>query len=228
MKVQHILLAAAAVLSFSCSALFGQERYDHLVREDFFAGFAGNAEALERGMRKTEATLKENPNHAAALVWHGAGLFGQSSAYFRKQDFAKGMELMNRGIAEMNRAVELEPENIGVRVPRAAVLASGARNMPPQMAKPLFDAVLKDYESVYARQKDALAQMGTHPRGELLFGLADIYSRIGNNEKAEFFFAQLQKLMPDTPYARRADEWFTTRQPLPVAKTQCIGCHTGK
>lgn len=222
MKLQHIFLIAMTTV------LYSQQRFDHLVRGDFFAGFSGNAEALERGMKATEEALKENPKHAEALVWHGAGLFYQSNIAFQKRDMAKGMELYTRGLGEMNQAVALEPKNIGVRVPRAAVLSSGAKFMPPDMAKPLFESVIEDYYTVYQMQESKLDTLGTHPKGELLFGLADTFSRIGATEKADFFFAALRDKMPDTPYAKRAATWFETKKPLPAAQTQCIGCHTGK
>jgi tetratricopeptide (TPR) repeat protein len=222
MKVHYLILPATLLM------VSAAERFDHLVREDFFAGFAGNAERLEMGMQKTETALKENPNHAEALVWHGGGLFYQSNRFFQKQDFAKGMELFQKGVAEMARAVELEPKNIGVRVPRAATLAGGARFLPPQMAKPLFDMILDDYYTVYEMQKDHLDELGAHPKGELLFGLADINSRVGNTDKADYFYKLINDKMPGTPYAKRAAKWFETRQPLPPAQTQCIGCHTGK
>ncbi len=228
MKPSNILLTAAALLSFAVSALHSQQRFDNLVRGDFFAGFAGNAEALDRAMKLTEDTLKENPNHAEAMVWHGSGLFYQSGQLMKKNDFAKGMELYGRGIAEMNKAVELEPKNVAVRIPRGAVLSSGARNMPTQMAKPLFESVIDDYYTVYQMQEKNLDKLGMHPKGELLFGLADSYSRIGATGKADYFFAELQKALPNSAYSKRADKWFETKQPLPAAEANCIGCHTGK
>lgn len=226
MKPQNILLSAAAIVSFLIPVLHGQQRFDHIVRGDFFAGFAGNAEALDRAMKITEEAIQKNPNHAEALVWHGGGLFFQSSAYFQKNEMAKGMELYSRGLGEMNKAVELEPKNIGVRVPRAAVLSAGARNMPPQMAKPLWESVIDDYYTVYQMQEKQMDQLGTHPKGELLFGLADTFSRLGATEKADFFFAELQKRLPNTAYSKRAEKWFETKQALPAAQANCIGCHT--
>jgi len=221
MKLQIILLSTALVL-------FSQQRFDHIVRGDFFAGFSGNSQALDRAMKVTEEALKENPNHAEALVWHGAGLFYQSGQLMSKNDFAKGMEFYGRGIAEMNKAVELEPKNVGVRIPRGAVLSSGARSMPPQMAKPLFESVIDDYYTVYQMQEKTIDSLGSHPKGELLFGLADSFSRIGATQKADFFFAMLKEKMPNTPYSKRAEIWFETKQPLPAAQAACIGCHTGK
>ena len=216
MKIQYALITVTTALM-----LYSAVRFDHLVRQDFFAGLSGDAAALERGMKKTEETLKENPNHAEALVWHGAGLFYLSGKTRDMAQFGKGM-------AEMQRAVELEPKNIGVRVPRAAVLASAAKFMPPQMSKSMYDAVLDDYTTVYQMQEKQLDQLGTHPKGELLFGLADTYSRIGNTDKADFYFKLLAEKLPNTAYAKRSAKWFETRQPLPPGESMCLGCHTGK
>ncbi len=88
-----------------------RERFDFLVRADFFAGFAGDQAALERGMKVCEAALAKNPNHAEALVWRGGGLVFIAGQSFQKGDFGKGVELWDRGLKEMDRAVELEPGN---------------------------------------------------------------------------------------------------------------------
>jgi len=72
-------IAAAVVLA--------ADRFDHLVRNDFFLGFAGTTPRSTGGMKVAEATLAENPKHAEALVWHGAGLLYRSGALFQKQDF---------------------------------------------------------------------------------------------------------------------------------------------
>lgn len=226
---RRLFFLAAATFAFLGGALgnlLSQERFDHLVRNDYFAGFSGDAAALERGLRASEAVLKNNPNHAEALVWHGAGLFYQSGQLFQKGDQAKGMELYGQGIAEMKRAVALAPNSIGVRIPRGAVLLNASRNMPPAMAQTLREDGLGDYLAAYELQKDQMDKLGTHPRGELLFGIADAYSRQGNAEKAAEFFALITQLLPDTAYARRAAKWSETKQPLPVAQTTCLGCHT--
>jgi tetratricopeptide (TPR) repeat protein len=225
MKQKRILILTAAVVSFTIPFLRGQQRFDHLVRNDFFAGFSGNLEALERGMKATEAVLAENPNHAEALVWHGSGVFFLAGQAMQKGDQAKGMELYGKGIGEMKKAVALEPNNIGVRIPRGAVLMSSARFMPPQFAKPLQEDALSDYMASYELQKDSLDKMGAHPRGELLFGIADTHSRLGSPEKAEGFFNLVMKHDPDSVYAKRAALWKETKQPLAPAKAGCVGCH---
>ncbi len=229
MRLQKtILLAAAATAGLfmgGLSNLHSAERFDHEVRNDFFAGFAGNAEALERGLQKTEAVLAADPKHAEAMVWHGAGLFYQSGLFFRKGDQAKGMELYGKGVGMMKQAVALAPNNIGVRIPRGAILLSAARQMPPHMAEPLREDGLSDYLAAYELQKNSLENLGTHPRGELLLGIADSYSRKGEADKAAQYFEMIERLLPGTVYSKSASKWKETRQPLPAAQAGCFGCH---
>jgi len=99
-----------------------RERFAFLVRADFFAGFAGDRAALERGMKVCEDTLAKNSNHAEALVWHGGGLVFIAGQAFQRADFRKGTDLWDRGLKEMDRAVELEPSNVIVLIPRGATL----------------------------------------------------------------------------------------------------------
>lgn len=226
MKSKHILLIAAAAISFALPLLRAEQRFDHVVRNDFFSGFAGNQEAMARAMKASEAALQENPNHAEAMVWHGAGVFFQSGQLIQKGEQAKGMELYGQGIVEMKKAVAMAPNMIGVRIPRGAVLLTASRNMPPQLAKALREDGISDYLAVYDLQKDNLAAMGSHPRGELLFGLADAYSRNGETEKAQQYFDLVLKLVPDSVYAKRAALWNETKQALPAAQAGCVGCHS--
>src|ERR1700730_15093737 len=95
-------------LTFAVIALIGgaslmpaQDRFDFQVRHYFFAGFAGDAASLEKGMKICEDSLATDPKNAEALVWHGAGLFYASGQAFQKQDMQKGGELWARGLKEM-------------------------------------------------------------------------------------------------------------------------------
>ena len=110
-KISTTLLLAA-------SAVFAQQRFDTMVRNDFFAGFTGNREALERGMKKCEEILAAEPKNAEAMVWHGSGVFFKSGEAARGKDYVKAMDLYKRGLDEMAAAVALAPDNIGVLIPR--------------------------------------------------------------------------------------------------------------
>src|ERR1700688_3961286 len=89
------------------------ERFDLRVRTDFFAGFAGDQQALDRAMKLCEEELGRNPAHAEALVWHGSGVFYQSGQFFKAGDRAKGGEYWQRGLGEMENAVKIAPNNLG-------------------------------------------------------------------------------------------------------------------
>src|SRR4051794_6416832 len=123
MKIRILLLTASAMV------VSAAERFDVEVRNDFFAGFSGNKEALDRAMQKSEAVMAANPKHAEAMVWHGGGLMMLSRTAFQSGDTHKGSELFARAQKEMDDAVALEPDNVGVRIPRGAVLMAAGRGI---------------------------------------------------------------------------------------------------
>ena len=103
-------LAAVGILSAACCAIVmsqaaGQERFDLKVRNYFFAGFAGDAESLQKGISMCEEALASDPKNAQALVWHGSGMYFQAGQAFQKGDQEKGMSLYQRGMQEMDQAV---------------------------------------------------------------------------------------------------------------------------
>jgi tetratricopeptide (TPR) repeat protein len=228
MNKRLLTFTICATVGFTAGFVRGQERFDHKVRELIFAGMGGNQELFNQGMKLCEDALAVNPKHAEALVWHGAGLFSQAGQAFQKGDQQKGMELSVRGMAEMDKAVELAPENLGVRIPRGAVLLSAAASMNGSGPAKMFAAkALSDYEKALEMQADILASLGTHPRGELLQGLANAYRWTGQLDKAQSFYARLEQELPGTTYAKRAAKFRETGS-LTAQETTCIGCHVKK
>src|SRR5215469_13356050 len=102
MRRKRVLMAIAGGGAFlvgflsSISSAHAQERFDLKVRQDFFAGFAGNQDALDRGMKACEDTLATNPKNAEAMVWHGSGVLFEAGKYFQSGDQQKGMEFWTR------------------------------------------------------------------------------------------------------------------------------------
>jgi tetratricopeptide (TPR) repeat protein len=201
------------------------ERFDLVVRSDFFAGFAGDQARLASGMEKCERVLASNPNHAEALVWHGSGLAFSAGMAFQKGDMKTGGELWQRGIEEMEKAVALEPDSVGVRIPRGALLLQATRSMPPEMGRPLLEKGVADYEHVLALQSAYFSTLGDHPKGELLFGLAEGYSRLGNGEKARGYFERLITDAPASGQAPKARTWLSTGSVPKSEGLGCVGCH---
>ena len=206
-------------------------RFDMEVRGDFFAGFGGNAERLARGMARTEEVLAAAPDHAEALVWHGSGLLFRSGQAFQSGDTATGMELFGRGLGEMNRAVALAPDRVGVRIPRGATLLESTRFMPAAQAEPLLRLAVGDYERVLDLQAAVFSSLGGHAKGELLFGLADGYARLGDQQKARQYFQRMTRGGRSVTASRvrrgmagrlRADGGPVVR-PVPLGQVKALG-----
>jgi hypothetical protein len=224
MRTKLIGFIAAA----GCAIVTGQERFDLKVRSYFFAGVAGNMTALDKGMKMCEEALAADPKNAEALVWLGSGRFIQSRGFFQKGDRQHGQELWTQGLKEMDEAVVLAPDSVGVRIPRGATLLTASRYLPsPEMARPLIERGVSDYEKSYEIQSGELDQLGAHSRGELLIGLADGYSRLGETEKAAKMFDLIRTSLKGTAYEQSANAWFETKTLTP-AQGGCLGCHTGK
>jgi hypothetical protein len=224
--MRTIAVSIMAVLMAAAGLVFARQRFDDVVRGDFFAGFSGNKEALERGMKTTEDLLAKDPNHAEALVWHGGGLLTRAGEAFQEGDFQNAMALWGDGLKEMDRAVELAPANLGVRIPRGATLITASRFTPPEMAKTILEAGVADFEAVLKLQEPYFSKLGTHPRGELLTGLADGWSRLGNQQKARQYFERITMELSGSVYEERARAWLENK---PEAKSpaffNCAGCH---
>jgi tetratricopeptide (TPR) repeat protein len=189
---------------------------------------AGNDEALARGMKVCEDVLARDPKNAEALIWHGSGTMFQSGKLFQAGDIAKGQELWQKGMKEMDDAVEIAPDRVSVRIPRGAVLLSVSRFLPgPEMARPLLEKAVGDYEHTLELQKQVFDTLGAHPRGELLLGLADGHARLGDEDKARAYFERIQAMLPGTVYANSAAKWIQTKALAP-REAGCLGCHVGK
>ena len=124
----------------------------------------------------------------------------------------------------MDAAVALDPDSVSVRIPRGATLLAGSRYAPADFRRPLLEKGVSDYERTLELQSKVFETLGTHERGELLFGIAEGWSRLGNEEKAKTYFERIRTELKGTAYAKRAETWLETKS-LPASETQCVGCH---
>src|ERR1700759_789550 len=98
MMISRTVLALA-VMSLGITMAVGRaQRFDDMVREDFFAGMAGDMTRFERAMTTCETALATDKTNAAALVWHGAGLMVRSGLAFRDGKPDDGLSLRQRGL----------------------------------------------------------------------------------------------------------------------------------
>jgi tetratricopeptide (TPR) repeat protein len=229
-KLASILLFAGVIaishLAFSTttSAQDSSKRFDFLVREDIFAGLAGDRARFDKAMKLCEEALAKNPKHAEAMVWHGGGVLTRAGWAFQAGDMRKGGALWQKGLDEMSAAVALEPDNIGVLIPRAAVLLEASKHVPvPGAARELLETAVNDYEKVLRLQQSYFDKLSTHSRGELLSALGSGWHRLGDLKKAEEYFKRLAKEGAGTPYAEKAQFWLE-KKTLPQNQS-CSGCH---
>jgi len=217
-------MSALGVVLVTAAVPLAAQRFDNIVREDFFAGYRGDAARLARGMETCERALAGDPKNAAALVWHGAGVFFQSGQRFRAGDWQAGMEMQTRGLAEMDDAVALR-RDVQTLVPRGAVLLAAAPFMPDSMAKPLLQKGIADWEKAAELQRAGAMPLSVHARGELLGGLAVGYRLLGDREKTTAYLKRIVDELPESAYAARAAAWL--EHPDRIQKTDrfCIGCH---
>lgn len=222
------LLIALVAVTVVCVIAVAQERFDIKVRNYFFSGYTGDAAALDQGMKICEEALAANPQYPEAMVWHGSGLVYRSFGAFQTGDQQKGVELWLKGTQEMDHAVAIAPNNLGVLIPRGAFLLNSSHFIPDaDRARSFVQKGVADFEKVYELQKARFTELGTHPRGELMLGLADGYSRLGEQQKATEWFERIRTEMKGTAYEDSANVWLQTKN-LPVRQAGCLGCHTGK
>ena len=212
-----------ATLGLSATAV-AQERFDYQVRDDMFRALGGNEAAYRNAMAKIEETLAANPDHAEALVWRGVGTYWKAGQAFHTGDAASARALAATATADMDRALALAPRDIGVLIPRAAVLLVAARNQPePARARELAARAAAGYETAFALRQAAFAGLGQHNRGEYLSGLAEAWALAGERDKSETYLRRILAELPGSPYAERASaklgDW-SYRAPL-----NCQSCH---
>lgn len=200
------------------------ERFDEKVRDLFFAGFAGNEDALKRGMAITEETLEANPDHPGALVWQASGWFFESSMAFARGDWDAGMSLYDRSVAQFDRAVALAPNSLETLIPRAAAYLSVAPYVTHTPTRNgLLETVVGDYTRVLKLRAPVFESFTVHSRGELLGALAESLWLLEKRDQAQVYLNRIVTELPNTPYALMAQQQLD----LPETRAQltCLGCH---
>jgi hypothetical protein len=218
---------AAGLLVLALSGSFAQaptQRFDYLVRGDMFEGFDGDEEAFDRAMALCETRLAANPDDPEPLVWHGIGLMFRAGRAFTAGGRERGVAFERQGLEEMNRAVALAPDAVGVLIPRAAVLLSVAKQMPDgARAREYVRVAVGDFEKSLGLQQSRLATLSIHAKGELLGGLAEGWSRLGETEKSRVYLTRLVSELPDSRYAAAAK--MRLENPADRSALTCLGCH---
>jgi len=220
------IVTISIVVYLAIAAVSAQvQRFDQLVREDFFAGITGDTARFDRAMTTCEQALATDPRNAAALVWHGAGLLVRSGLAFREGRSDEGISLNIRAMREMNDAVAMRPDDVQVLIPRAAILLASGRFAPADQVRSMARTAAADYEKVLAIEAPYFPTLATHSRGELLGGLATAYRLSGEDDKATSYLRRISAELPGTAYDTKAQGWLADLASVRQNDHFCLGCH---
>lgn len=192
-----IIIYATLTFAAAATSVFAQQdklRFDESLQKDFSVGMSGDAAALTRAMERSEKILVTNPADAETLVWHGSATLSASGKAFQNGDFREGAQLWKKGLAEMDKAVELLPDNFAVRMVRGSTYLNASKKFPdPAVAKELREKGIGDYEKILTLTDETAQKALPGVRARVLGGLAEAYEKLGDKAKAETYrqrFAQ--------------------------------------
>jgi hypothetical protein len=150
------------------------------------------------------------------------GLLFRAGQPFAGGKADQGERQWMQGLDEMDRAVALAPDDVAVLIPRGATLLEVSRKTPADVAKPLLERAVADYERVRGLQTAYFMTLSAHARGELLFGLADGSYRLGDTAKARVYFQQVVDEAAGSGRVPHAQAALAGEKP---SQTRCVGCH---
>jgi hypothetical protein len=154
--------------------------------DDFIAGFNGDKEAMGRAMKTTDEILVKEPDNVEALAWNSSGKSAQCGEAFQSGEFKKGMQLWSEGKAGLNRAVDLAPDNVTVRIVRGKTMLESSLHDPmPGSSKQAAETAVDDLEVALDLMGGELAKIDAAFRQEMYAWLYQAASKAGDAEKAE-------------------------------------------
>jgi tetratricopeptide (TPR) repeat protein len=158
-------------------------------------GAKGDKDAVNKAADYLEKLIALNPNHAEAHCWYGSVLTLKGrDAWF---PLSKA-NYVNKGMAEMDKAVSLAQDNILIRMIRAA---NGIAL--PEMFNRLQTAV-SDYEYLKNRGKEKPGSIDGKTYLSVLFNLGCAYTQKGDFAKSKENFNLILEMDPNTELAKTA------------------------
>jgi tetratricopeptide (TPR) repeat protein len=196
-------------------------------REDIFAGLiSSDFEQLNEGMKKLEDILKQNPNDPDAMAMKAAGLSALAIRDLDKGDTAAFSRQYDEAIRLLDAAYKLDAKNIGVNAVYGGVTLYHYGTLPEQRRAHALQMARRSYNFLYAAQEKALENLPLHLKGELLAGVAETELRSGNVSQAQVYLKRMIGTLPDTAYARRAQQWLDNPASVTAAsRLICQSCH---
>ena len=198
-----------------------------LVREDIFAGFLQNdLTRLARAEKNIELMLASRPgDRASLLAWQGSTALTRAVMANEARRPDEFTQHYRRAVDLFGEAMRLGPDNVGVFAITGGSQASLADRLPDAERAAGWERAYTAYQQLWKLQGSVIEKLPLHHKGEVLSGLAQSAQRTGRNEEAVAQVERILALLPDTPYAKRAQQWKDDASSRTQTKLTCQTCH---
>jgi hypothetical protein len=197
-----------------------------ILREDIFAGYAGDMDRLVRGERNLEALLVERPDAKASLTaWKGSIALTRATLAHEAARTAEFDLQYRKALDLYAEAQRLAPKDVGVLAVTGGSYAVFGDRLPARYRSEAWAAAYKAYSGIWQAQSGIVDHLPLHVKGELLAGMAQSAQRTGHAVEFAEFLERIVKTMPGTPYASVAQKWTENPSVVSTTKVTCMTCH---
>ena len=158
-------------------------------------GVEGDKKAVKRARNLFEKLLELEPQNAEALAWYGSVLT------LRGRDVlfpVSKLSYVNNGIEKMDKAVELAPDNISVRMIRA----NNSLNLPGVFHR--IEIAITDFEHLLTLREKRQEEFSKSLLAKIFLGLGSAYEKKEDTNKARENWQKAVEVLPDSMEAEMA------------------------
>ncbi len=197
-----------------------------LLREDIFAGFRSDVPRLARAERNIDVLLASRPaDRANLLAWQGGAALARAVIANEARQPDQFRQHYRRALELFGEAARLGPDTVGVFAITGGSQASLADRLPMAERAAGWEQAYSAYQRLWTLQGSAIDKLPVHHKGEVLAGLAQSAQRTGRDDEIAVQLDRIVTLLPDTPYARRAQQWKDDPAARAQTRLECQTCH---
>jgi hypothetical protein len=198
-----------------------------LLREDVFAGFLQNDLArLSRAEKNIEQLLASRPaERSSILAWQGGTELTRAAQANEATQPDQFGQHYRRAVELFAEARKLDPTNVGVFAINGGSMLMLADRLPQKERAASWEEAYAAYQQLWTMQGEAIDKLPLHHKGEVLTGLAQSTQRTGRDAELAPQLDRILALLPNTAYAKMAQQWKDNPASRAQSKLACQTCH---
>ena len=198
-----------------------------LLREDIFAGFLQNDLArLTRAEKNAELLLASRPNdRASILAWQGSAQLTRAAQANEAKNPEEFRQHYRQAIELFAEARKLGPAIVGVFAINGGSQLMLADRLPEKERAAGWEEAYAAYQQLWKMQGEGIEKLPLHHKGEVLTGLAQTTQRTGRDAELGPQLERILTLLPNTAYAKTAQQWKDDPASRAQSKLACQTCH---